>query len=102
MKLQCECKGRFKEEKKDFEGLECEALVCHNCGYVTLTRKQAEKLLNLKELRDLFRKARKTIRIGNAVGITLPKEFVGRVGGLVTIIPLDDHTLKVSLSAGAH
>ena len=95
MKMRCNCKGEFKEEIKDFEGLESEALVCQKCGYATLTMKQAGKLLKLKELRDLFRKARKTIRIGNAVGITLPKEFVGKVGGFVKIIPLDDHTLKI-------
>jgi hypothetical protein len=95
MKMRCDCKGEFKTEIKDFEGLQSEALVCQKCGYVTLTMKQAGKLLKLKEMRDFFRKGRKTIRIGNAVGITLPKEFVGKEGRPVQITPLDAHTLRV-------
>ncbi len=95
MKIRCHCKGEFKAKIKNFEGLESEALVCQKCGYVTLTMKQAGKLLKLKEIRDSFRRARKTIRIGNAVGITLPKEFVNKEGRPVNIIPLDEHTLKI-------
>ena len=97
MKMRCDCKGAFKEEVRNFEGLQSEACVCQKCGYVTLTMKQAGKLLKLKEIRDWFRRGRKTIKIGNAVGITLPKEFVGKEGRPVEITPLDIHTLKIRL-----
>lgn len=57
----------------------------------------AEKLLKLKELRVMFQKSRRTIRVGNAIGVTLPKEFVGKVGKIVTIIPIDERTLKLKV-----
>ena len=97
MKMRCDCKGEFKEQLQVFEGLESEALVCQKCGDVTLTRKHAEKLMKLKHLRDMFRKGRKTIKIGNAIGITLPKEFALKEGRVVTIIPLDEHTIKLKV-----
>ncbi len=50
--MRCNCKGQFKEEIRDFEWLQSEVLVCQKCGYVTLTMKQAGKLLKLKVSRD--------------------------------------------------
>ncbi|MBI1883582.1 MAG: hypothetical protein HYS08_05195 [Chlamydiae bacterium] len=97
MKMRCQCKGEYKEQVTHFEGLKSEAMVCQSCGDEILTLKQAEKLYKLKELRNLFRKGRKTIKIGNALGITFPKEFLGREGRPVKISALDPHTVKVQV-----
>ncbi len=97
IKMKCNCKGEFKEQIQIFEELECEALVCQKCGYVTLTRKHAEKLMKLKHLREMFHKERKIIKIGNAMGVTLPKEFAQKEGQAVTMVPLDEHTIKLKI-----
>jgi len=52
--LKCDCGGTFTEQLHDFEGIQSPALVCQNCGYVTLTLNQAEVLMKLKELQTLL------------------------------------------------
>ena len=86
LKMRCDCGGLFKEGVQEIDGLEVEALVCSKCGFTTLTKEQAKKLVKLRQMMDLIGK-RRVVRIGNTCGVTFPPILV-RPGQEVEIRPV--------------
>ncbi len=101
-KLKCDC-GEFLQEKKaKFERFETSALVCPNCGFLTLTEEQAKDYARLKRLHEIVDSEKKIIKIGNSMGITLPdklQDFGVKVGKKVRIEAIDSNSFKVEIDA---
>ena len=98
--LKCDCGGTFTEQLHDFESIQSSALVCQTCGYVTLTLKQAEVLMKLKELQTLLQQDRKLIKIGNSIGLTLPErlqDYGIKAGDIVKIKPIRERAFEISI-----
>ena len=98
-KIKCDC-GTILEERETAleDNIKTTALVCHNCKFTTLTRKQAEKYIKLKKLHEAADRERKVIRVGNSLGIILPdklKEFGLVLGKKVKISALDSKSIKL-------
>ena len=96
----CNCGGTFTEQLHDFEGIQSPALVCQTCGSVTLTLKQAEVLMKLKQLQAILQQNRKLIKIGNSIGLTLPErlqEYGIKAGDRVQIKPISERTFEISI-----
>lgn len=87
LKIRCDCGGTFAPQQQEIEGLEIEALVCSNCGFVTLTKEQAKQLMELRRMSEAIGKERKVIRIGNTYGVTFPPILVHQ-GQKVNIRPI--------------
>ena len=97
--LKCDCGKNLIPEEREFDGLKTEAMACPKCGFVTLTKEQAQNLLQLKDLQSLLGKDRKVIKVGNSIGLTLPdklKEMGIHVGQKVKIQPIDSHSLSLT------
>ena len=75
MKFRCDCGGVFKERVTKIDGLQTDAMVCSKCGFVTLTKDQAKRLMKLRQMMDALGK-RKVVRIGNTCGVTFPPILV--------------------------
>ena|SRR3989344_1752948 len=99
-KIRCDC-GEFLAEKAAiFDHFETEALVCPKCGFVTLTKEQAQKYARLKQLHQMIDAERKIIKIGNSMGITLPdglQQFGAKVGKKVKTEALGPRSFKIEL-----
>ena len=98
--LKCDCGGTFVEQSYDFEGITSEASVCDKCGHVTLNLAQAERLAKLREMQVLLAGERKLIKMGNSIGLTLPRrlaEYGFKIGGKVKIVPKDENRFEVSI-----
>ena len=98
--LKCDCGGTFIEQPYDFEGITSQALACDKCGHVTLNLQQAERLGKLKELQGLLAGERKLIKMGNSIGLTLPRrltEYGFKVGSKVKIVPKGEGRFEVSV-----
>ena len=99
-KIKCDC-GEFLAEKATiFDHFEIEALVCPKCGFVTLTKEQAQNYAKLKQLHQMMDAERKIIKIGNSMGITLPdalKQFGAKIGKKVKTEALGPKSFKVEL-----
>ena len=96
--LTCDCGKILVSTQKEFNVLFCEAMVCPACGFTTLTKEQAERLLRLKEFESILSQERKVIKIGNSMGLTLPdrlKEVGIHIGQKVKIEPVSDHSLNL-------
>ena len=99
-KIRCDCGGFLIERKTKFDKLETEAMVCQKCNFTTLTRKQAEKYMRLKQLHQIIDAERKIIKIGNSMGIILPErlqEFGVKVGKKVKTEVIGAKSFKVEL-----
>ena len=72
-KIKCSCNGTFEEETVPFEGFQVEALKCNKCDEITFTPEQFKKVLALKELAKEINSKRKVVKIGNSIGVLLPK-----------------------------
>ena len=99
-KIRCDCGTLLEAKQALFEGFETEAMVCPKCGFITLTREQAQQYVKLKQLHQIVDAERKIIRIGNSMGFTLPdglKEFGAKVGGRVKTEALGEKSFKVEL-----
>ena len=77
--LKCSCGGKFEEKAVEFEGSCVKALKCDKCSELTFTPNQFKKIIALRELAKEVNSTRKVVRIGNSLGITLPKA-VGQLG----------------------
>ncbi|MBI2529721.1 MAG: hypothetical protein HYW05_01075 [Candidatus Diapherotrites archaeon] len=73
IKVKCNCGGEFREQTVEFEGFDVKGLKCSKCGELTFTPEQFRKILALKELAKEVNSTRKVVKIGNSLGITLPK-----------------------------
>ena len=99
-KIKCDCGGFLVDKKTKFDNFETEAMVCPKCNFTTLTKKQAEKLVKLKQLHQIIDSERKIIKIGNSMGFTLPdrlKDFGAKVGKKVKTEALSEKSFKVEL-----
>lgn len=99
-KIKCDCGGMLVEKTAVFGTLETKALVCNKCGFTTLTKKQAEKYVKLKQLHQIVDAERKIIKIGNSMGITLPDQlqaFGAKIGGKIKTTALNDKAFSVEL-----
>ena len=99
-KIKCDCGGILTQKTTIFDSFETEALVCNKCSFTTLTKKQAEKYVKLKQLHQIIDAERKIIQIGNSMGITLPDQlqaFGAKVGKKVKTTALSEREFKVEL-----
>ncbi len=100
--MTCDCGERLRRAQAKFGVIETEAMVCPKCGFTTLTRRQAENYIKLKELHFIIDAERKIIKVGNSMGLTLPdrlKEFGAKVGKKIRIEALGPTSFKVELEA---
>ncbi len=100
--MTCDCGEQLRKQQAKLGDIETEAMVCPGCGFTTLTRKQAENYVKLKELHSIMDAERKIIKIGNSMGLTLPdrlKEFGAKVGKKVRVEALSPTSFKVDLKA---
>ena len=99
-KIKCDC-GKFLVEKTTvFDHFETDALVCPNCGFITLTKEQAQKYVKLKQLHQIIDAERKIIKIGNSMGLILPdglQQFGAKIGRKVKTEALSPKSFKVEL-----
>ena len=72
-KTLCSCGGIFEDKQVEFEGFDVKALKCNRCGELTFTPEQFKDVLALRELANKISSRRRIVRIGNSLGITLPK-----------------------------
>ncbi len=82
-KIMCDRGSYLGEKIAKFDNFETEAMVCPKCGFLTLTREQAEKYVRMKQLHQIIDAERKIIKIGNSMGLTLPdklRDFGIRIG----------------------
>ena len=99
-KIGCDCGGFLVGKKTKFDNFETEAMVCPKCNFTTLTRKQADKFVKLKQLHQIIDAERKIIKIGNSMGFTLPdrlEDFGAKVGKRVKTVAIGPNSFKVEL-----
>ncbi len=97
LRMRCDC-GSFFEEgiiKKKFE---YPIMVCPKCNHRVFTVSQAKQYVRLERLYEMLKRKRKVIRIGNALGVTLPKvvdEFGIKEGMFVSFQAMGKKALKL-------
>ena len=99
-KIKCDCGGILAEKATKFDYFETKAMVCPNCGFITLTKEQAEKYAKVKQLHQIIDAERKIIKIGNSMGLTLPdslQDFGAKIGKKIKIEALDSKSFKIEL-----
>jgi hypothetical protein len=99
-KITCDCGKQLEEKTTLFGHIQTEAMVCPSCQFTTLTKKQAEKYLRLREFHRIIDTERKIIKVGNSMGITLPdglKEWGIKAGTKVRTEALSQNSFKVEL-----
>ncbi|MBI3050831.1 hypothetical protein HYY74_00050 [Candidatus Woesearchaeota archaeon] len=98
--IKCDCGGILAEKSTTFDHFETEALVCPKCGFITLTKEQAQKYVRLRQMHQIMDAERKIIKIGNSMGLTLPDElqqFGAKIGSKVKTEALGPNSFKVEL-----
>ncbi|MBI4016411.1 MAG: hypothetical protein HY363_01835 [Candidatus Aenigmarchaeota archaeon] len=95
--LRCNCDGYFEEQiiQKEFY---YPIMMCKKCGHRVFTVEQAKQYVRLDSIHEKLKRKRKIIRIGNALGVTLPKalENLGiKEGVLVSFQQLGKKSLKL-------
>jgi hypothetical protein len=98
--IKCSCGGVFRKETVEFEGFDVEALKCSKCGEKTFTPVQFKKVLELRESAKEINSVRKIVRIGNSLGITLPKGIKGlglKAGSKVKLRLENKKTIELAL-----
>jgi len=96
-KIRCDCGSYLEEKETVLDNIKTKAIVCPNCNYTTLTKKQALDFMRLKRMHDLIDRERKVIKIGNSKGITLPEELNLKVGERVKTEALTHNSFRVVL-----
>ena len=99
-KIKCDCGSILMESKAKFDQFETEAMVCQKCNFTTLTKEQAQKYSDLKQLHQIIDAERKIIKIGNSMGFTLPdtlKNFGVKIGKKIKTEVLDSKSFKVEI-----
>ena len=71
-KIKCDCGGDLLGKSITLGHIETEAMVCDRCDFTNLTKEQAEKYAQLKQLHEVIDSERRIIKIGNSFGITFP------------------------------
>ena len=94
-KIRCDCGTYFEERKHVFEGIDGKAMVCPKCGFHTFTREHAEEFVKALKMKEITKKNRKIIKIGNSKGITIPKSFNIKIGQKAKIEILTSNSFKV-------
>ena len=97
-KIRCDCGAYLAEQKAKFGAFETDALVCPRCHFTTLTREQAARYAQLKQLHLIIDENRKVIRIGNSMGMTFPdslQDFGVKVGKKIKTEALGPTSFKV-------
>ena len=91
-KIKCDCSGIFEEKTVEFEGFLVKAMKCNKCDEITFRPEQFKKVLALKELAKEINGKRKVVRIGNSIGIILPKavEKIGIKTGKNVAVTLEN------------
>lgn len=99
-KIRCDCGAYLQPRMAAFGGFETEAMVCPKCGFTTLTREQAQRYVQSRQLHSIIDDERKIIRVGNSMGITLPEQLKSyglRIGKKVRTTALDANSFKVEI-----
>lgn len=97
LKIKCDCGSILKTQMQELDGYEVEALVCPKCGFVTLTREQAEYLMKLRRMSEALGDERKVVRIGNTLGVTFPPVLVHQ-GQKVRIRPVAPNKYELTFA----
>lgn len=91
-----ECSGAMELATVLIGELPAEGYRCQECGHEVLTLAQMKEHERRRDLARAFAKPRKVVKVGNSVGLTLPKELF-RVGQELTIEVLDGNSLRIEL-----
>jgi len=73
--IRCDCGHVLEEREVAIAGFTTLAMVCPHCGFVTLTLEQAKRLQRLQKLQELLGAEREITKIGDSLGILLPREI---------------------------
>jgi DNA-directed RNA polymerase subunit RPC12/RpoP len=91
-----ECSGKMKLATIQVGDLPAEGYRCQECGHEVLTLGQMKEHERRRDLVRAFARSRKVVKVGNSVGLTLPKEFFF-VGQELDIQVIDGHSLRIDL-----
>ena len=91
-----ECSGAMSLASVQVGDLPAEGYRCQECGHEVLTLAQMKEHERRRDLARAFAKPRKVVKVGNSVGLTLPKELF-RVGQELVVQVLDGHSLRIEL-----
>ena len=97
--MHCDCGGYFREVI-ELEGFSYPIMACEKCDHRVFTIAQAKQYVRLERLHEKLQRKRKIIRIGNALGLTIPKilESWGfKEGKKVTFERIGDKAFKIEL-----
>ena len=97
LKIKCDCDTYF-EERIVKDKFYYPIMVCPTCNHKVFTAEQAKQYVRLERMHEKLKRKHKIIRIGNALGITLPRalgEIGVKEGGIVTFQQLGRKTLKL-------
>ena len=72
LKIRCNC-GRYFEDQIVTEDFTYPIMVCPGCDHKTFSIEQAKEYVRRERTHKALSKKRKVIKIGNALGVTLPK-----------------------------
>jgi len=98
--MRCNCGGIFNEvlHKDTFS---YPIMECSSCRHSVFSIEQAKQYVRLERLHEKLTKQRKVIRVGNALGVTLPKvvrELGIKEGMTVSFQSLGKKALKLVIS----
>lgn len=97
-KMICECGGGMKPTNVKWFGVLIPGRKCTLCKEETISSTQSKNLERQVRLRQALQRSRKIVRVGNAMGITLPEELrtIGfKIGKRVKTELLDEQSFKV-------
>jgi len=92
------CGAVFREKTIERGGVRGKAMVCSGCGRVTFSEAQSHRFLKARLFNARFQVARKIIRIGNSIGVTLP-EGLAKLGQKVHFVQQDARRLELRIGA---
>jgi hypothetical protein len=72
-KMRCNNGQILEEREVTIAGFTVPAMVCPDCGFVTLTKAQAKRLQELQKLQELMGDETEIRRFGESLGILLPR-----------------------------
>lgn len=91
-----ECSGAMSLATVLVGDINAQGYRCEVCGHEVLTLQQMKEHERRRDLVRAFAKPRKVVRVGNSVGLTLPKELF-HVGQELVVQVLDGHSLRIEL-----
>jgi hypothetical protein len=100
IEMRCENGHTLEVLEVPVAGFTVPAMVCPICGFVTLTLEQAKRLQGLQQLQELLGGETKITRVGDSLGIQLPKgigDFGIKEGQQVKVDLSNSHQLEFAI-----